>query len=204
MKSRNVIYIFLVIGLSVLLYYTFTGNQTSQAYVDEILKERKDKDEFMRAADDSPFGDKKSEFAGLKYFPPDLKYRIHANLKPIEKREVVSLITSDANTQSYMTYAWVEFDFDNLHNRLLIFEITEGPERGKLFLPFADQTSANETYGAGRYLDVKKVPGASTITLDFNNAYNPYCAYADSFSCPFPPKENVLKIAVRAGEVNYK
>lgn len=204
MKSRNIIYVFLVVGVSVLLYYTFQGDQTSEAYTKEILKEREDKDGFMRSADDSPFSKNRNEFTGLKYFPPDMKFRIHANLKPVEKREVVSLITSDANTQNYITYAWADFDFENLHNRLLIFEVTDGPDRGKLFLPFADATSANETYGAGRYLAVKKVPGASTITLDFNNAYNPYCAYSESFSCPFPPKENVLKIAVRAGELTYK
>lgn len=204
MKSRNVIYVFLAVGISVLLYYSFQGDQTSAAYAEGILKERADKDAFMRSADDSPFSKKRNEFAGLKYFAPDMKFRIHANLKPVEKREVVSLVTSDANTQAYMAYAWADFDFENLHNRLLILEVMEGAERGKLFLAFADATSANETYGAGRYLDVKKVPGASTITLDFNNAYNPYCAYTNTYSCPFPPKENVLKIAIRAGEMNYK
>jgi uncharacterized protein (DUF1684 family) len=87
---------------------------------------------------------------------------------------------------------------------LLILEILDvGPYRATLFLAFADATSANETYGAGRYLDLKKVPGATTVTLDFNKAYNPYCAYSDKFSCPFPPKENVLKVAVRAGEKSY-
>jgi uncharacterized protein len=78
-----------------------------------------------------------------------------------------------------------------------------GPYRGKLFLAFADATSANETYGAGRYLDLKKVPGATSILLDFNQAYNPYCAYSDGFSCPFPPKENILTIAINAGEKKY-
>jgi uncharacterized protein (DUF1684 family) len=87
---------------------------------------------------------------------------------------------------------------------LLILEIIDvGPFSGTLFLAFADATSANETYGAGRYLDLKKVPGATSVTLDFNKAYNPYCAYSDKFSCPFPPKENVLKVAVKAGEKSF-
>jgi uncharacterized protein (DUF1684 family) len=72
-----------------------------------------------------------------------------------------------------------------------------------LFLAFADKTSAAETYGAGRYLDVKKVPGAASVTLDFNEAYNPYCAYNDGYSCPFPPKENILEVAIQAGERTY-
>ena len=88
---------------------------------------------------------------------------------------------------------------------MLILEIMDmGPNRGKLFLAFADETSANETYGAGRYLDLKKVPAATSIELDFNLAYNPYCAYNDSYSCPFPPAENILRIAIRAGEKKYK
>ena len=72
-----------------------------------------------------------------------------------------------------------------------------------LFLAFADETSAVDTYGAGRYLDVKKVPGSNTIVLDFNQAYNPYCAYVDKFSCPLPLPENLLKLAIRAGEKIY-
>jgi uncharacterized protein (DUF1684 family) len=78
-----------------------------------------------------------------------------------------------------------------------------GPTRGTLFLAFADKTSAVESYGSGRYLEVKKQPGAGSMVLDFNKAYNPYCAYVDGYSCPFPPKENTLDVFVRAGEKNY-
>jgi len=113
------------------------------------------------------------------------------------------LATSDGQEKKYLEYAHAEFELNNTVCRLLILEIVDGDYRGTLFLAFADSTSANETYGAGRYLDLKKTPGASSITLDFNNAYNPYCAYSDNFSCPFPPKENVLKTAVRAGEKKY-
>lgn len=205
MKSRNVIFAFITVGVSVLIYYTFKGDQTALDYAATITKERKEKDEFMRSAEGSPFGTQRASFTGLKYFQPDLKYRIQADLRPIEKREVITLSTNDGKTQAYLAYAFAEFDFENLHNKLMILEVLdEGPDRGKLFLAFADQTSAIETYGAGRYLDVKKVPGANTITLDFNNAYNPYCAYSDSFSCPFPPQQNILKIAIKAGELTYK
>jgi uncharacterized protein len=205
MRTRSVIFLFVAVGLSVLVYYTFRGDDTTQAYIKQITQERKDKDDFMRSADSSPFANKKDSFAGLKYFPPDTRFRLQADLRPTEKKEIIRLTTNDGNTQTYLTYAYAEFDFENLHNRLLILEVLdEGPDRGKLFLAFADQTSANQTYGAGRYLDVKKVPGASTIALDFNNAYNPYCAYNDNFSCPFPPSENMLKIAIKAGEMSYQ
>ena len=117
---------------------------------------------------------------------------------------MIVLPTSDGKEKKYLEHAYAEFELDGIVNKLLIMEITEaGPYRGTLYLAFADETSAHETYGAGRYLDLKKVPGASSILLDFNKAYNPYCAYSDSFSCPFPPKENILKVAIKAGEKSY-
>lgn len=106
--------------------------------------------------------------------------------------------------RKHTEYAYAEFELDGIKNKLLILEIRDmGPYRGTLFLAFADKTSAVETYGAGRYLDVKKVPGATSVTLDFNEAYNPYCAYNDWYSCPFPPKENILEVAIQAGEKTY-
>ena len=204
-KSRTLILLFIISGASVSLLYVLNGNGITQSYINEITKERKDKDEFMQNAEESPFTNSKDPFEGLSYFAPDIKFRIQASLNYIQKRETFTLVTNIGDAQSYLTYAWAEFDLDNLHNRLLILEVTDpGPEQGKLFLAFADQTSANETYGAGRYLDIKKVPGASTLTLDFNKAYNPYCAYTEKFVCPFPPKENLLKVGIKAGEKVYK
>jgi uncharacterized protein (DUF1684 family) len=202
MKTKNLIIVFVLAGILISLFYIFNGNQTTQSYIDEINKERKDKDEFMQNAEESPFANAKDPFEGLKYFSPDIKFRIQASLNYIQKRETFTLVTNIGDAQSYLTYAWAEFDLDNLHNRLLILEVTQpGPEQGKLFLAFADQTSANETYGAGRYLDIKKVPGANSLTLDFNKAYNPY---TEKFVCPFPPKENLLKAGIKAGEKVYK
>ena len=202
MKSSRIILGFIVIGIGVSFFYLFNGGE-GQAYIDEIIRERKDKDDFMRNSDASPFRAKKDSCTPLKYFAPDMKYRLQASLNYIQAREMLTLSTNDSKSQSYLAYAWAEFDLDNLHNKLLILEIAEGEENGKLFLAFADQTSANETYGAGRYLDVKKVPGANSISLDFNKAYNPYCAYTDSYSCPLPPKENLLKVSILAGEKTY-
>jgi uncharacterized protein (DUF1684 family) len=157
----------------------------------------------MTSSKESPLKDK-SEFTGLKYFPPDLKYKIIADLIPIQSKKVVTLNTNDGKEQRYIEYAYAEFNLDGVHNKLLILEgIDMGPIRGKLFLAFGDETSAVETYGAGRYLDVNKVPGSTTIVLDFNKAYNPYCAYNDTYSCPIPPVENLLKVPIKAGEKVY-
>lgn len=205
MRSLNIILFFILAGVSLSLYYIFSSDGSNKAYVDEIGKARKDKDDFMLGAENSPFASVKDSFGGLKYFAPDIRFRIQATIAHIAKSETIVLTTNTGEGQMYRTYAWAEFDIDNLRHRLLILEVTEvGPDQGRLFLAFADQTSGNESYGAGRYLDIKKVPGASTIMLDFNNAYNPYCAYSETFICPFPPKQNILVTSIKAGEKVYK
>lgn len=203
MKTRNIILIIVIIAIVAGMYYSLTGSETSAGYMARIEQLRSEKDNNLKADDDSPFGDSIA-FTGLKYFPIDARYRIDARLTEINPKKPVVLPTSDGREKSYLEYAYAEFELDGVKNKLLILEIMDmGPYRGTLFLAFADKTSAAETYGAGRYLDVKKVPGAKSITLDFNEAYNPYCAYNDNYSCPFPPKENMLDVEIKAGEKTY-
>lgn len=204
MKFKNILLILIVIAVIVTIFYSFNSDSGNTAYRDELRKDRDEKDQFMRTSAESPFADDFSKFTGLKYYDANMQFRIVASLTPIEAKKAVMLPTSDGKDQSYVEYAYAEFDMGGHHNKLLILEgIDIGPVRGKLFLAFGDETSARETYGAGRYLDVAKVPGAKTVELDFNKAYNPFCAYSGKFSCPFPPKENLLPIAVKAGEKIY-
>ena len=201
MKTKNILLIVVIVVVIVTLYYSYTGSQDQSTYVSEITAEREDKDRYMKTSPESPFAENPTAFTTLKYFPPDIRYKITATLTPVQNKKPVMLSTNDGKQQQYVEYAYADFDLDGYNNRLLILEVLDaGPFRGKLFLAFGDETSAGETYGAGRYLDVVKVPGANTITLDFNKAYNPYCAYVEKYSCPFPPPENLLKIALRAGE----
>jgi len=204
MKARNFLVLAGVIVVLAILFYTFQDTSGEQGYVDKIRKERTEKDHYMRTAPDSPFAGATQAFEGLKYFPIDPHYRINADLEQIEHPNMRLLATSDGKERRYIEYGYAAFDLDNRHNKLLILEIVDdGPDKGTLFLSFGDATSAVETYGAGRYLEIKKVPGSTSITLDFNKAYNPYCAYNDKFSCPLPPKENLMDIAINAGEKNY-
>jgi uncharacterized protein (DUF1684 family) len=204
MKPKSIIIIIVVIVAVITVLYSFQGGDDAQAYIKSIEKEREDKDHFMRTSSESPFADKRETFQGLHYFPIDNHYKIIAALNPINDKDVVVLPTSDGKEQHYLKYAYAEFELDGIKNKLLILEVMEmGVLRGNLFLAFGDETSAKETYGAGRYLDVRKVPGSSTITLDFNLAYNPYCAYSDKFSCPMPPRDNLLAVALKAGEKSY-
>jgi uncharacterized protein (DUF1684 family) len=205
MKTKNIILMGVVVIVLISIIYSFQGNQTDEGYIAKIEKSRKEKDHTMRNTSDSPFAGRVEEYKGLTYFPVDGKYRINARLERIENKKTITLPTSDGKEKTYLEYGYAEFELDGIKNRLLILEMIQaGPYKGTLFLPFADETSANETYGAGRYLEFKKGPaGATSITIDFNEAYNPYCAYSDKYSCPFPPAENLLKVAIRAGEMNY-
>ena len=204
MKSKNIIIAALLAFIATIIYYSLTGGELKEDFSKAILKEREEKELFMKSDSGSPFVNQKEKFTHLNYFEPDLKYKISADLVPIENKKVVVLPTSDGKEKKYLEYAFAEFKLEGKKNNLLILEIMDsGPYRGTLFLAFADDTSTKETYGAGRYIDLKKVPGATSITLDFNKAYNPYCAYSDDFSCPFPPKENILPIEIKAGEKSY-
>lgn len=193
-----------VIGIALAtLVYSFIGTGLED-YKAVIEKARKEKDHYLRTSPDSPFKDDPQSFKGLTYFPVDAAFRVQAKLIPRTDKKVVRLPTSDGQEKSYLEYGHAEFELQGVKNRLLLLEIPDmGPYRGTLFLAFGDATSANETYGAGRYLDVKKEKGSSTITLDFNQAYNPYCAYNENYSCPLPPRENLLTIPITAGEMNY-
>lgn len=207
MNSKQLIILAVMAFLATIVYYSFTGGESPEEYTKLIAREREEKNQFMKNDEGSPFyasKDSTSKFTALNYYAPDLAYKVVANLVPIESKKIVVLATSDGVEKKYLEFARAEFTLDGKKNSLLILEVMDaGPYRGTLFLAFADATSGEETYGAGRYLDLKKVPGATSITFDFNKAYNPYCAYSDNFSCPFPPKENVLTIAVKAGEKSY-
>lgn len=203
MKIERVIALIFIIAIVGFIFYSLQGSQSSEGYLEEINQHRAEKDKLM-ITEGNPFADNPSSFTGLKYFEVNPDYRISATLTPIKDKKVVRLATNDGLENRYLEYGYAEFAIGDTRCKLLILELMEsGPNRGTLFLAFADDTSVSETYGAGRYMDVKKVPGSSSILLDFNKAYNPYCAYSDKYSCPFPPKENLLSVAIRAGEKIY-
>jgi uncharacterized protein len=204
MKSKSIIILVVVAGVIATVFYTVFGTKDQTAYLNDIEAHRKEVDQFMRTSPESPFAEDYSKYQGLKYFPADLKYKINAALTPVEDKKQILLATNDGKEQRYLEYAHAEFDLGGFRNKLLILEnIDKGPSQGQLFLAFGDGTSAETTYGAGRYLDVVKAPGSNNITLDFNKAYNPYCAYSDKFSCPLPPTENLLTVPIQAGEKSY-
>lgn len=167
-------------------------------YVNGVEMERAQKDHYLRQDPYSPIADRMN-FAGLNYYPPDPAYRLILPLKPIEPPELLLLQTNTGDEQPFNRIGTVEFEIEGQPAQLTVYQSAEDEA---LFIPFRDATSGKETYGAGRYLEPHDLGGGDLI-VDFNRAYNPYCAYSADFSCPLPPFENHLKATIRAGEKIY-
>lgn len=162
---------------------------------------RADKDRFLREDRRSPlWGD--DAFEGLAYYPETDAYRVAARVERLEPEPVV-LSTNTGDERLFLTYGVARFELSGAPHSLTLFAPPEAPEGPRLFVPFRDETSGSETYGAGRYLDVtlsEDAEGSGTLDLDFNYAYHPFCAYVEGYSCPMPPASNWLEVAVEAGE----
>jgi len=176
-------------------------------YVKSIEAMRREKDYFFREDPQSPIPHAlREELQGLAYFPPDPKYRVHAKLVKDPSPEPVVLATSKGVPRDMIRYGAFEFQIGAAPVRLAVYKSVPQPghhhESESLFVPFRDATSGKETYGAARYLDIEEGRRDEHV-LDFNLAYNPYCAYSDDYVCPFPPRENWLAVPIRAGERNF-
>ena len=183
------------------------GEQENAAEYAAALEDfRREKDGFFGNSAESPIPREQqgARFPGLRYFAPDLGYRVEATLRRLEPPEEVQLGSTRGDLRRQIRFAELRFPLDGRECRLTGFtdEADEADEPHELFIPFRDTTSGHESYGAGRYLEVAYV-GESLLTLDFNLAYSPWCAYNAHYSCILPPPENTLPVAVRAGEQTY-
>ncbi len=144
----------------------------------------------------------------LRFFLADYRYLINADFERINDTIGFPMLTSSGKSSKYFVYGKISFTFDEKTYKLYVYQ----SERLKstrqysnyIFIPFTDLTTGKESYGAGRYIDLstKDVKG-NVLTIDFNKAYNPYCAYSSGFSCPIPPRQNYLAFPVKAGERSF-
>ncbi len=139
-------------------------------------------------------------FRNLDFYPISLKYIVKANFEKNTFPVPFEMATSTDRKPLYQKYGTLTFTLDNQEYQLAVYQDMDPKEAYKdyLFVPFTDLTNTTETYGGGRYIDLKQ-PLAPIVTLDFNRAYNPYCAYSHRWSCVIPPKENDLPVAIKAG-----
>lgn len=165
---------------------------------EELLRERAMKDTFMERHPESPFVAERIPYHPLRYFGASTSYRVEGRL---ERRAVPeeAYLRTNRDGQSVMRYLGdMRFQLGGKSYSLRVYHAGEGVGTS-VFIPFRDQTSGRETYGPGRYLTLD-LNEEDLYDLDFNRAFNPYCAYTDAYECGLPPSENDLPVAIRAGE----
>ncbi len=143
------------------------------------------------------------EFRQHDFFPIDLKYVVQAQLTLTPDSPFIPMKATGKIVQKYRTFAIAQFQLQGQSYSLTLYQskdLRSNPEyEDYLFLPFTDLTTGDETYGGGRYLGLRIPKEGNTLIINFNLAYNPYCAYSDFYSCPLVPKVNDLPVAIRAG-----
>jgi hypothetical protein len=168
-------------------------------YAATLQAERAAKDAAFRRQVNQPIpAARMDELLPLKYFPPDLAYVVPASFTPAATRTPLRIPTSTGQIRAMELVGTLEFTLKGQARSLgALVEAGTPPER--LFVPFMDLTSGTETYEAGRYLEITRT-ATGIYTIDFNRAFQPYCAYNRDYDCPFPPPSNRLAVPVRAGE----
>jgi uncharacterized protein (DUF1684 family) len=161
----------------------------------ELQQFRAAKDDFFAHDRHSPLTrEQKKKFSGLSYFPAAPELLFELEVEPFPEVEEIEIQTSTGDVQTYRRYGRVRFAVEGQEQALTLFASESG-----FFLPFVDSLAGKETYPAGRYLEPEILP-TDRVLIDFNLAYNPYCAYNEAWSCPLTPFENRLKAPIRAGE----
>src|SRR5579862_9337316 len=169
-------------------------------YEEELRTERSMKDQFMAHHVESPFiSERVHGFAGLRYFPIDVAYRVTARIERLPEPTEAYLRTNRDGQVAMRHIGDLLFEIAGRSLRLRVYHAGEAVG-ASVFVPFRDATSGDGSYGPGRYLTLE-LNEEDVYDLDFNRAFNPYCAYTDAFECGFPPSENDLPVPIPAGEM---
>ena len=197
----------MLVGVLLLFAVTFTV-QARQKPTSGAKKFQKTLNKQFRNPTESPLT--KEDFRKFKkhpFFPISEKYRVKAKFTKSEDPATFQMKTSTERLSTYDKYGVASFEIDGITYQLNIYQSHTSREKEAykdyLFLPFTDLTNGEETYGGGRYIDLK-IPEGDEIIIDFNQAYHPYCAYSYRYSCPVPPRENALNVRIEAGVKNLE
>ncbi len=196
------IFIVLCWGSLCTLYSPVQG----QGFQEEISTYREHYKEKFATSAKSPIPE--SDLPYLRFFAPDSAYRVKAVFKATPNSEPFKMPTYSGITKDFVKYGEFLFTLHGTDCRLSVYKNLTLPNlpiyKNHIFVLFKDLTNTEETYGGGRYIDMSTtdIQGTSVL-LDFNKAYNPYCAYSEGFNCPIPPRENHLNVRIEAGEQNF-
>lgn len=180
-------------------------SEADKAYIKEVEAFRQNKDAEMKSSPGSPFvQDTAAHWAPLKYYPVNPAFKFSSILKQYEQQDTVVIFGTKGEERKYLRYGYFTWSFRNKEYRINVYKgrSRSGEEYASLW--FTDETTGKETYGVGRYIDLELSNDANhEYSVDFNLAYNPYCAYSSRYSCAIPHKEDYLPLAIEAGEKKF-
>ena len=198
--NRKILLGAILAGIIAIVIYNFQGASTNtEGYVDEVLAHRADIFKEFKESEESPLTDEqKAVFKELSYFPVSEKYKVKADFHKNLREQIVKINITDGSLREYFVYGNAHFHLEGKELDVTVYKPVKASSE-YLFIPFYDITSADLTYGGGRYVEPEVMDDGS-MEIDFNMAYNPYCAYNHSYRCPVPPQENSLNVSILAGE----
>ena len=199
----------IIFGFTLLLI--FSCNSQDKRPLIGATKYQQELNASYKDASKSPLKKKDlKKFKGLDFFLVDSAFLVTAKLIKTANAPTFKMATTTNRKPLYKEYGILKFKIKDKDLQLTIYQsqddLSDKKYKDYLFLPFTDDTSGNESYGGGRYMDVmiSEISKNNTVVLNFNNTYNPYCAYNDKYSCPLTPRKNHLDIEVTAGVKVFK
>ncbi|MRI02066.1 DUF1684 domain-containing protein [Kriegella sp. EG-1] len=173
-----------------------------------IIEFQNELNEEFRNPETSPLPDRfRKNFEGLDFFNPDTNYIVNAKFMRTPEAIPFMMPRTTGDKSEEVVYGVISFELNGKNHQLEVYQNKELMKKegyeDYLFLPFTDETNTKETYGGGRYIDLR-IPSSNEITIDFNRAYNPYCAYNKKYSCPIVPSVNALDTKIIAGVKDFK
>ncbi len=202
MVNRKICYSLLVLtGLWSCSETVNTNSSNLSAYVVQIENERIQKNKELLT--EGVIEDEDIEkFKGLQYFPVDSNFRVKAKIEFLDNSKVL-FTTSKSDIREYYKFCKLHFKIGDSSVALIGYAFDSTGKTTDLFIPFKDATTGKSTYGAGRYIEMHYKGEKDSLNIDFNYAFNPYCHYNNRYSCPLVPMDNILKVAINAGEKKF-
>lgn len=201
MKTRTIIFsaIWLTIFINIGCSNSNNESVDNQSYAQALNLARKNRNKELKNSPSSPIpATKRERFVGLNHYDPNENWVLKARVELVDSLSVFKLATSTGELREMTALAILHFNVNNQPFKLTGYGELN-PSTTDLFIPFYDETNGTGTYAGGRYMELN-LSNTDSIILDFNQAFNPYCHYNTKFSCPIPPNENSLNIAITAGE----
>lgn len=203
----SIVGVIIIVIIAVLIYSAANNKYSAEQleYIKKVEESRASKNDWMKNDPASPFNAKgKVEFHNLQYFPVEPEWVFESKLNEFEQKDEIFIYGTKGEIRKTIRYGYITFSKNEIVYKLNVYQ-SQTPSGKKYYsIWFTDKTTNNESYGVGRYIDFEINEDINHIyTIDFNLAYNPYCAYSPDYSCAMPTKEDYLPLEIKAGEKKF-